>query len=442
MGVLEKARRMLEKYPLCSDCLGRQFALLGEGISDEERGEALKLLLAMRAHQLALSGQKAGFTLLKTLATNGFFSMADELLKKMGKRVRRKKQSCYLCEGHFEFIDELVEKSLRKLESVEYSTFLVGVKLPVEVDERADEFKAEFKVAYGESMRNGFSRVIGKKIAQKTKKEVDYKSPDVVVLVNPFTEQVKLQLNPLYVAGRYRKLVRGIPQSKWLCAKCHGEGCEQCNWTGKMYPESVEGLIAEPVLEKTGGKEASFHASGREDIDARMLGHGRPFVVEIKKPIKRFIDLENLEKTINKCAKNKVEVRDLRFGDKGSVRKLKKAETAQKVYRALVGFNRGVSEDELSVLEKALTSTMVRQKTPLRVLHRRANRVRERYIYETKVKKLAANQVEMRIRCQGGLYVKELITGDEGRTEPNVADIVHAETTPLELDVLNIILGR
>ncbi|MEA2089146.1 MAG: hypothetical protein U9O89_00070, partial [Thermoproteota archaeon] len=95
-----------------------------------------------------------------------------------------------------------------------------------------------------------------------------------------------------------------------------------------------------------------------------------------------------------------------------------------------------------SVLEKALTKIMVRQQTPQRVLHRRANRVREKYIYETKVKRLTPNKVEIRVRCQGGLYVKELITGDEGRTEPNVAGIIHAETTPLELDVLNVLIGK
>ncbi|MEA2089821.1 MAG: tRNA pseudouridine(54/55) synthase Pus10 [Thermoproteota archaeon] len=442
MEILEKTRSMIERYPLCSYCLGRQFALLGQGISNEKRGEVLKLLLTMQAHQQALSGRKAGVKLLKTLATNGFFSMAEKLLKKMGKRVKRKHQSCYLCEDCFEFADELAEKSLEKLDGVEYSTFLVGVKLPVEVEERADEFKAEFEVTHGESIRNGFSRVIGKKIAQATRKEVNYKNPEVVVLINPFTKQVKLQLNPLYITGRYRKLVRGIPQSKWLCPKCQGEGCEQCNWTGKMYPESVEEFIAEPVLEKTGGQEASFHASGREDIDARMLGRGRPFVIEIKKPIKRFLNLENLEKTINRHAEKKVEVRGLHLSDKDSLRKLKKWETAQKLYRILVEFDREVSDEELSVLEKALTKIMVHQQTPQRVLHRRANRVREKYIYETKVKRLTPNKAEIRVRCQGGLYVKELITGDEGRTKPNVAGIIHAETTPLELDVLNVFIGK
>ena len=46
----------------------------------------------------------------------------------------------------------------------------------------------------------------------------------------------------------------------------------------------------------------------------------------------------------------------------------------------------------------------------------------------------------MKVHCQGGLYIKELITGDEGRTNPNVADIVEAKATPRELDVLSVIV--
>ena len=439
MEMLEKAQKMLEKYPLCNHCLGRQFALLGHGLDNQRRGEALKLLLTMRGHQLALSGQRKGVLLLKTMATNGSFDMAAEILRKMKKRVGGKRE-CYLCEGRFNLLHEQVNSSVEKLKDYEYDTFLVGVELPTEVEEREDEFKAEFEVKHGESMRNDLSRDIGKRISGVTQKVADYKKPDTVVLLAPFTKQITLQVNPLYIAGRYRKLVRGIPQSKWVCVKCGGVGCPRCNWTGKMYPESVEEIIAGPVLEKTGGEDTSFHAAGREDIDARMLGRGRPFVIEVKKPRKRFIDLRELTKTVNERALGKVRVLNLHFVQKDMVKRLKRTEAAEKLYRAVVEFDRGVSEGELEALGKALTNAIVHQQTPQRVLHRRADRVREKRIYMAKIKRLSSNRVEMRIRCQGGLYIKELITGDEGRTDPNVAKIVGARPVPLELDVLNVSL--
>ena len=180
----------------------------------------------------------------------------------------------------------------------------------------------------------------------------------------------------MYIAGRYRKLIRGIPQSKWICRECGGEGCPRCNQTGKLYPESVEELIAAPTLIKTQGEAAVFHASGREDIDARMLGHGRPFVVEIKKPKKRIIDIKELTQTINKHTEGKVKVLRLRLVRKDSIIKIKKMETAEKNYKALVEFNRTISDAEIETLEKTLTNTIIYQQTPRRVVHRRADRIR------------------------------------------------------------------
>jgi tRNA pseudouridine synthase 10 len=57
-----------------------------------------------------------------------------------------------------------------------------------------------------------------------------------------------------------------------------------------------------------------------------------------------------------------------------------------------------------------------------------------------KVKKLLPKKAKMWIRCQGGLYVKELVTGDEGRTIPSVSEILQNKAKPLKLDVLNVIM--
>ena len=441
MDILEKAVQMLKEYSLCSHCLGRQFALLGYGIENRNRGEAIKLLLTMKGHQLTLSKDKTGITLLKTVAANGSFDMARNILKRFNKRARAKKP-CFLCEGKFENINTLADKASKKLKNYESTTFLVGIELPLRVAEREDEFKARFNVVHGESIKGQFSRDIGKQVCEMTKKEVDYGKPDVVVLVNPFANRIRLQINSLYVSGRYRKLVRGIPQSRWLCRACDGKGCESCNWTGKTYQESVEEFIGIPIQEMTEGEEIAFHGAGREDVDARMLGSGRPFVLEVKKPKKRFIDLQKLEQTINKYAKKKVEVHKLRFADKDVVRRFKKAEAAEKVYHVIVEFDRDVSDEALERIERTLSNATIHQQTPQRVLHRRANLTREKYIYKAKVKRLSHNRAEMQIRCQGGLYIKELVTGDEGRTKPSVASILNTKATPLQLDVLGVIAGE
>jgi tRNA pseudouridine synthase 10 len=69
-----------------------------------------------------------------------------------------------------------------------------------------------------------------------------------------------------------------------------------------------------------------------------------------------------------------------------------------------------------------------------------ADLVREKYIYKVKVKKVSLKRALLEIRCQGGLYVKELVSGDEGRTNPNVSDLLKNPAKTLKLDVLNVIM--
>jgi len=441
MDVLQSASSMLEKYPLCNHCLGRQFALLGHGFENDERGSAIKLVLIMRAHMQSLSKGRGGLKALRILTTNGLSDAARQILdmKKRSLTLDNPK-ACFLCEDRFKACDNMVQGALKQLADYEYSNFLVGTELPTKVAEREDEFKAEFEVTYGENLRNEFGRVIGKRIASHTGKVVEFKKPEIVVLINPFTSAIKLQVNPLFVTGRYRKLKRGLPQSKWLCSDCRGKGCKKCNWTGKMYSESVQEIIEKPLLEATSGMNMSFHASGREDIDARMLGNGRPFVAEVTRPKKRFIDLKKLEEAVNSYGKRKIEVSGLKPANKDVVRELKKGESTQKEYRVLIDFENKIETRDVRLLEDSLRNTMIKQETPLRVLHRRANLMREKYIYEVNVKKLSPKKAEMKIRCQGGLYVKELVTGDEGRTVPSISTILGNKAKPMKLDVLNVIM--
>lgn len=436
MELLLKVEKLLKKHPLCNHCLGRQFALLGCRLSVQERGAALKLVLMMYGHQLALSKKKAGVSILQTVATNGALNIAAELLKKIGKKTGKPRE-CYLCHEEFGRLEDVITDALKKLTEYEYSSFLVGASLPKEVEEKEDELKAAFKASQGESMRKSLSRIIGKKISQITGKETDFKKPDIVIILNPFTRLVSIQSNPLYIQGRYKKMIRGLPQSKWVCHKCNGTGCQECNWSGRMYPDSVEEVIVEPMLDETGGVDASFHAAGREDVDVRMLGTGRPFIVEIKKPKRRFLDLHTLAHRIN--TQKKVKVSTLCFSSKEHIKKLKNTEKSNKVYKATVLFDRTISDEKLRVVENVLTNAIVYQQTPLRVLHRRADRVREKRIYTARIKRLTPSRVDLRIRCDGGLYIKELITGDEGRTDPCVSKLVNAGVKTLELDVLDVI---
>jgi tRNA pseudouridine synthase 10 len=436
--IIDEALALLEEVALCDHCLGRQFAMLGHGLDDTDRGRAVKNTLLVASHNLLKEKQDRGIEGLMALARNGFSEAARSTLASEGLEPGETVMVCFLCEGSFTKLDQLAEQCLLRLSGYEYRSFLVGIHVPPSVVNREDELRARHKLRWGESIRGEFSREIGKRVQRSTGKEVDLKRPDILVMVNPLAGEVSLKVNSIYIAGRYRKLVRGIPQSRWMCGRCGGKGCELCGGTGKLYQESVEELIGGPAISAAAGSDFTLHAAGREDIDVRALGSGRPFVLEVHNPVKRFLDLELLAADVNKSATGKVEIEGLRASSRQEVRSLKDEGQTSKTYRALVEFDGEVGDAALLKLEQELSGLLVEQLTPTRVAHRRANLVRKKYIYDLRAKRVHPNGVELVLRCQGGLYVKELISGDGGRTRPSVGDIVGIPARCLELDVLNV----
>ena len=439
--ILEEALSLMEEFSLCDHCLGRQFAMLGYGLSNRERGHTIKALLVFSAHRLIKEGKNAEIHTLEILASNGFSQMARDILDTTGIRFEKEVSECYLCGGAFNRLDKLAKQSMEKLSEYDYASFLVGIQAPPEIENGEDELRARYHLSWGESIRNEFSREIGKRIQEATGKAVNLKRPDILVTIDPFAENISLTVNATYVSGRYRKLVRGIPQSRWYCSACQGRGCENCGGTGKLYQESVEELMGNTLVKAYGGTNFVLHAAGREDIDVRTLGDGRPFVMEIEHPKKRHLDLEELATATNEAASGKIEVLNLRESSREETRRLKDSSQSSKTYQALVEFDEEINDDLLEKLETALEGHEIEQLTPTRVSHRRANLVRKKYIYELKSRRVQTNRAELVLRCQGGLYIKELISGDGGRTKPSVSDVLGIPAKCVQLDVMNVAMG-
>ncbi|NCN39141.1 MAG: hypothetical protein GW914_02050 [Candidatus Aenigmarchaeota archaeon] len=171
--------------------------------------------------------------------------------------------------------------------------------------------------------------------------------------------------------------------------------------------------------------------SGREDVDVRCLGW-RPFVLELMKPKKRSVNLNQGLKAINKS--KKAQVKDLKLSDKRTVTRIKSIKP-DKTYQAEVVF-----ESPVKGLEKLeiLQDIVINQETPLRVATRRADKLRRRRVKDIKYKLLNKKKLEMTITAQSGTYIKELIHGDEGRTRPNVADLISNKVKSIKLDVIKI----
>lgn len=363
----------------------------------------------------------------------------DNVSRAQSLNIELDEENCIICGNIFEKIDEeLFDKIYDKLDflKVEFDSFIVGSRINKEIKESDEKFIKDLNLDV-EPIKKEINRIIGKRLEQELSKEVNFEKQDIIVNVNLIKEpKVRVQINPLFIEGRYNKLVRGIPQTKWPCTKCKGRGCKDCNFTGKQYPCSVEELISEHILKATNGYEAKFHGAGREDIDVLMLGSGRPFVLEIKEPKIRKIDLNKLEKEINEINEGKTQYHNLKFTHRNRKAEIKvSSPDAYKVYKALVECDEPYDENKLDTL---LELGEIHQQTPIRVSHRRADKIRVKHVLDLSYEVIDESHFEMTIKTEGGLYIKELISGDEGRSQPNVADKLGVKAFCKQLDVIEV----
>lgn len=396
-----KAKELLEltEGNICNHCLGRKLSSLVKGEDNLDRAKKI----------------------------------SEEL------NINQDDAECIICGNIFDRIDdELFGKIYNKIEhlGVEFDTFLVGTSLDKAIKQKDDEISDSLDVVV-EPIKKELNRIIGSEIENNSNKEVSFEKQDIVINVDIRKKtKVRLQINPLFIEGKYNKYLRGIPQTKWPCTKCKGRGCDECNGTGKQYPESVEELLSERILEVTRGYEAKFHGAGREDIDVLMLGSGRPFVLEIKEPKIRKINLKELEEEINKSAEGKTACHGLKFVERNRKAEIKvSSPDTYKVYKALVKCEEPYDKSKLKDLEKL---DEINQQTPIRVLRRRADKVRIKHVKELKSEVIDDYTFEMTIKTEGGLYIKELISGDEGRSKPNVSEILGVNAVCAQLDVIEV----
>jgi tRNA pseudouridine synthase 10 len=404
--IIERADRALRAHDLCDHCLGRLFAQVETGTTNAERGRNMRIAVALE--RSARSEEMP----------------AHEL--------------CWLCEGTFDSLDRFAQAAVDKLATIEYDTFLVGTRVDPLLQDREERLWAEVGGDRAEPVKAELNREIGKIVEARTGKTVDFRSPDVVAVVDTRFAQVDLDIAPIFFYGRYRKYSREIPQTRWPCRVCQGKGCKRCGNTGKMYQVSVQEVIGDEFLKAAEGKDHFFHGMGREDIDARMLGTGRPFVLEISEPKRRHLDLEALTTLVNEKGKGLAEFSGLRPSSREEVRQIKAA-TPDKVYLAEVKAHGKVNKGRVDEVVQSLSQARITQQTPTRVAHRRADLARERTIHELQLMEFDDERFVLRLRTESGTYVKEFVSGDNGRTVPSISAALGVPCEVTALDVIQVI---
>lgn len=335
---------------------------------------------------------------------------------------------CHVCGGKAGLTGSMIDESAGLLRQEGIATFSISTVIPKDWLTREEDV---WDVEMGQSIKNFLNRKISSALEKST--GLAYGSEgDCRVIFDYENGKVSLERNGLFVFGRYKKLVPGLSQSRWLCQKCEGKGCDACKGKGKNY-DSVEERIGEPFKSASQADGYVLHASGREDVDATNTG-GRPFILEIKNPKKRALDLAAIGKEI--AGSREVAAEGLRAVNRAFVEVVTESHF-DKTYEAEVEFGRELTGEDIRKI-KALQGRSIAQQTPKRVAHRRADLVRHRRIKGIGVSDVKGNAATLTVTAEAGTYIKELISGDGGRTEPSISDILGTSAGCRKLVVTHI----
>jgi tRNA pseudouridine synthase 10 len=238
----------------------------------------------------------------------------------------------------------------------------------------------------------------------------------------------------IVLAGRYIKLSRNISQTPLILGDRR---------IGDTSLEEAIGSIVMPYFEST---EPKLCGAGREDLDVRMLGRGRPFIFEMGTPKKLIptnnegieISLFELQEKINESNKDII-VSDLQIiPTKNSNSTLVDSENEKrKHYRALIELSKPLDSSKLNEINQK-EPFQILQKTPIRVLHRRALLDRERMIHSIQLTHIRDNLLYLDLVTQAGTYIKEFVHGDLGRTNPNLSSLLSWDNFECDIILLDV----
>ncbi len=379
---MEKSR-IGEVTHYCDACLGRIFSSVSTGLTNSQRGKIVRQAFS------AISGQD----LTKT-------------------------DDCSICSELFENLSRYLEICLEHVSGYEFRTFRIGSIFSPGILENEKSVQENFGQE-GESLKKEFNRELGKLMSDSLNVDFSQNSPEVEFTVDTRYDVVRMRVESVFIYGTYKKLVRGIPQTRWI----HGSG------------DTVESLVGKPATEMLEGTEYFLHGAGREDVDVRMLGNGREFIIEIASPKRRSPDLRELRETVNHGGI--VSIHNLKVVDKREVAALKLAKH-DKTYRLLIEADGKIDDARLKDAVESLNGKVIYQRTPLRVSRRRADLIRERRLLQTRLISRKGTRIAMEVTAEAGTYIKEMVSGDKGRTKPSLSSEYGSELKVAELDVIRI----
>jgi tRNA pseudouridine synthase 10 len=326
---------------------------------------------------------------------------------------------CFICGGLMDEIPSLAKATAKAARRYQFESFAVGVSLPEGVQEREDELRSVLKLKGNETIKTHASRVVSATVASSLGRKVDKLRPDLMVLVDAAHMGVSFTSKALFYYGRYTK-PSGISQRKQLCHRCSGSGCKSCGNTGFERRPSVERELGKRLTAFTGSGKQVFTWLGSEDRQSRVLPPGRPFVVEVKSPVRRGIP----RRFVARFRGGQVAV--------SSGRLLPSRPTKLPTFRfrtRITGVaSRKIGEAELKELRKAFRGADVRFERP----HERPT---TKMVYRASA--IATGRtLTIDAELDGGLPVKRFVSGE--LVSPSVSEVLKTEVRCRNFDICGV----
>src|SRR5919107_4575577 len=326
---------------------------------------------------------------------------------------------CYICRGLMDSLGVIANSILAAVREFEFETFLIDATLSTQIYEREDTMRARVKIKGKESIKYYLTRELGMRLALLAGKKVEYGKPDIIITLTVDKENnvdVAVTSRPIAFAGVYIKKSRGLPQKQDRCASCGGKGCNTCNYSGLSGYNSVEGIIANDLVQITGGQTPKFTWMGSEDQSSLVLGSGRPFYVRVFNPKKR--------KLKNKTIKGN--------GAKAMLKMINDIPVIQPRFTV---------KTKIHIrCENALTKKTLKKLNTLsgsKVSFENKSKRGIKRIHSVRVRQLDSNQFILTIVADGGLMIKQLVGGEE-YMKPNISEILGAKCECIMFDILDV----
>jgi tRNA pseudouridine synthase 10 len=330
-----------------------------------------------------------------------------------------KGSGCFVCEGMMDRVPKVAAVAARKIRRYQFQTFAVGISLPEGIQEREDELRSDLRLKGNETIKTQSAKLIAAHVSSELRKQVDRLRPDLTLLVSPGTGEVVVSSRPVFFYGRYAKQ-RGVSQKREFCPVCSGAGCERCRKTGFELKPSVEGLLRKKLFGFSGSDRMTFTWLGSEDRESTVFPPGRPFIVELKSPVKRVFP----RRFVARYRGGQVSV------TAGRVLPAKPVRLPTFKFRTeiLATAASKVSKEALEGLRSAFRRTQVRFERP-------HDRPASKMVYSADATARGRTLV-VHAELDGGLPVKRFVSGE--LVSPSVSEVLKTEVRCRRFDICGV----